>query len=138
MRKIIFLILITTYFSFAQNVKKVEQYNYGKNGIEYIAKTKSGKTIIISTFNSRPTIKDEVAVNVFNYYRENDPKDGDKITIIANGAVVIGTCNIKIKGTLTSVEFHYESVAWNNGLTEVYKNPNTTLPSTSTVADNDD
>lgn len=130
--------LMTTCCMFAQNTKKVEQYNYGKNGIEYIAKTKSGKTIIISTFNSRPTIKDEVAVNVYNYFKEKAPQDGEKITILANGAVVVGTCNIKVKGTLTSVEFHYESVEWKTGLTEVYKNPNTITPSTTSIADNDD
>jgi hypothetical protein len=135
MRKIIF-ILLSTYCTYAQSSKKVEQYNYGKNGIEYIAKSKSGKTIIVSTFNSRPTIKDEVAVNVFNYFREKLPQDGDKITILASGAVVKGTCYIKVKDKLTSVEFHYETVEWNTGLTEVYTNPNPTT--TTSIANNDD
>lgn len=136
MRKIIFILLLSTYCTYAQSSKKVEQYNYGKNGIEYIAKSKSGKTIIVSTFNSRPTIKDEVAVNVFNYFREKAPQDGDKITILASGAVVNGTCYIKVKDNLTSVEFHYETVEWNNGLTEVYTNPNPTT--TTSIANNDD
>jgi hypothetical protein len=136
MRKIIFILLLSTYCTYAQSSKKVEQYNYGKNGIEYIAKSKSGKTIIVSTFNSRPTIKDEVAVNVFNYFREKAPHDGDKITILASGAVVNGTCYIKVKDNLTSVEFHYETVEWNNGLTEVYTNPNPTT--TTSIANNDD
>ena len=136
MRKIIFILLLSTYCSFAQNARKVEQYNYGKNGIECIAKSNNGKTIIISTFNSRPDIKDEVATNVFNYFRERSPNDGDKITIMANEAIVKGTCNIKVKDNLTSVEFHYETVEWNNGLTEVYSNPNS-INSTS-IANNDD
>lgn len=136
MRKIILISLLSSYCAFSQNAKKVEQYNYGKNGIEYIAKSKSGKTIIVSTFNSRPTIKDEVAVNVFNYFREKAPQDGDKITILASGAVVNGTCFIKVKDNLTSVEFHYETVEWNNGLTEVYTNPNPT--SSTSIANNDD
>jgi hypothetical protein len=136
MRKIIFILLLSTYCTYAQSSKKVEQYNYGKNGIEYIAKSKSGKTIIVSTFNSRPTIKDEVAVNVFNYFREKSPQDGDKITILASGAVVKGTCYIKVKDKLTSVEFHYETVEWNTGLTEVYTNPNPTT--TTSIANNDD
>jgi hypothetical protein len=136
MRKIIFILLLSSYYSFGQNIKKVEQYNYGKNGIEYIAKSKSGKTIIVSTFNSRPTIKDEVAVNVFNYFREKAPKDGDKITILANEAVVNGTCYIKVKDKLTSVEFHYETVEWNNGITEVYSNPE--VHATSVIADGDE
>jgi len=116
--------------------KKGRTIQLWKNGIEYIAKSKSGKTIIVSTFNSRPTIKDEVAVNVFNYFREKAPQDGDKITILANGAVVKGTCYIKVKDKLTSVEFHYETVEWNNGLTEVYTNPNST--NTTSIANNDD
>ena len=136
MRKIILILLLSTYCTYAQSSKKVEQYNYGKNGIEYIAKSKSGKTIIVSTFNSRPTIKDEVAVNVFNYFREKAPQDGDKITILANDAVVKGTCYIKVKDKLTSVEFHYETVEWNTGLTEVYTNPNPT--NTTSIANNDD
>ena len=134
MRKIILILLLSTYCTYAQSSKKVEPYNYGKNGIEYIAKSKSGKTIIVSTFNSRPTIKDEVAVNVFNYFREKAPHDGDKLTILASGAVVKGTCYIKVKDKLTSVEFHYETVEWNTGLTEVYINP----ISTTSIANNDD
>ena len=126
---------MSTYCSFAQNTKRVEHYNYGKNGIDYIAKSNTGKTVVISTYNSRPTIKDEVALNVFNYFREKEPKDGDKITIFANGAVVKGTCNIKVKNNQTSVEFHYETVEWNDGLTEVYTSPK--FNSTS-IANNDD
>jgi hypothetical protein len=128
---------LTTYCTFAQSSKKVEQYNYGKNGIEYIAKSKSGKTIIVSTFNSRPTIKDEVAVNVFNYFRKKAPQDGEKITILANGAVVKGTYHVKVKDNLTSVEFHYETIEWNTGIKEVYTNPNPTISSTS-IANSDD
>jgi hypothetical protein len=135
MRKIIYILLLTTYCTFAQSSKKEEQYSYGKNGIEYIAKSKSGKTIIVSTFNSRPTIIDEVATNVFNYFREKAPQDGEKITILANEAVVKGIYNIKVKGNLTSIEFHYETVDWNNGLTEIYVNPNPTNP--TSIADTD-
>lgn len=135
MRKIIFILLMSTYCSFAQNTKRVEQYNYGKNGIDYIAKSNTGKTIIISTFNSRPTIKDEVAMNVFNYFKEKEPKDGDKITILVNAAIVKGTCKIKTKGNQTSVEFHYETIEWNDGLTEVYTTPKF---NSTTIANNDD
>ena len=136
MRKITFILLLATYCSFGQNTKKVEQYNYGKNGIEYIAKSKSGKTVIVSTFNSRPTIKDEVAEHVYNYFREKAPQNGDKITILASGAIVKGTCFIKVKENLTSVEFHYETVEWNTGLTEVYTNPNSAI--STSIANNDD
>lgn len=127
--------LLSTYSTFAQSSKKEEQYNYGKNGIEFIVKTKSGKTFIISTFNSRPTINDEVALNVYNYFNEKAPQDGEKITINANGAKVVGTFNIKYNGTLTLLEFYYEIVEWKTGLTEVYKNPNAISP--TSIADND-
>lgn len=135
MRKIIFILLLSTYCTYAQSSKKIEQYNYGKNGIEYIAKSKSGKTIIVSTFNSRPTIKDEVAERVFTYFREKSPKDGEKITILATGATVKGTYHIKVKDKLTSIEFHYETVDWNSGLTEIYVNPNPA--NTTSIADSD-
>lgn len=123
MRKIIFIVLLSTLCIQAQNTKRIEEYHYGKNGIEYIAKSNSGKTIIISTFNSRPTINNEVAINLFNYFREKAPKNGDKITILVSDAAVNGTCEIKVKDNLTSVEFYYETVEWKNGLTEVYVNP---------------
>ena len=121
--------------SFAQKHKKVVAYNYGKNGIEYIAKSKSGKTFVVSTFNSRPLIKDEVAAKVFDYFREKLPKDGDKITIITKKALVKGTCHFKVKEDLTSIEFYYETVEWKSGVTEAYTKPATT---TISIADNDD
>ena len=127
--------LLFTCFLFAQKQKKTEEYHYGKNGIEYIAKTKSGKTIIVSTFNSRPAIKDEVALNVLKYYQEKKPLNGDKITILTNGASVNGTLNIEIKNNLTSIEFHYQTVEWKTGLTEVYKNPNTINTAIATSED---
>lgn len=123
MKRITLILLFTCFFAQSQNVKRTEEYNYGKNGIEYIAKSSTGKTIIISTFNSRPTIINEVAMNVFNYFREKAPKSGDKITLQLNDAIVNGTCEIKVKDNLTSVEFYYETVEWKNGLTEVYVNP---------------
>jgi len=133
MKKALFILLLCSYSVFSQN--KVEQYNYGKNGIEYIAKSKNGKTIIISTFNSRPAIKDEVAENVYKYFKENTIINGQKITILANNAKVEGTIFIQTKEQLTSVEFYYATVEWNTGITEVYHNPK--LDSPTTIADND-
>ncbi|MEI7509956.1 MAG: hypothetical protein WCJ62_10890 [Flavobacterium sp.] len=123
MRKIIFILLFSNYCIQAQITKRVEQYSYGRNGIEFITKSDIGKTVFISTFNSRPTIHNEVAINVFNYFREKAPKNGDKITILVNDATVNGTFKIKIKDNLTSLEFYYETVEWKDGLTEVYINP---------------
>lgn len=136
MRKLVLIILISALHSFAQKGKTIQFYNYGKNGIEYIVKNNNGTTVIVSTFNSRPTIKDEVAVNVYNYFTEKAPKNGDTIIISTNNAVVKGNCYVRIKGTLTSVEFHYETVEWKTGLTEIYNNPN--LENPSSIAVNDD
>jgi len=132
----IFILLISSYFSYSQSIQKVEPYQYGKNGMEYIVKSSTGKMIVVSTFNSRPTIIEEVAERMYVYFRDKNPNDGDKITLLTNDAVVKGTCYIKTKDHLTSVEFFYESVEWNNGITEVYQNPQ--APVTSAIADSDE
>ncbi len=126
--------LLTSFYSLAQTTKKTTNYSYGKNGIEYITKSKD-ETVVVSTFNSKPKIKDEIAINVYYYYKEKNPKSGNKISITANGATVKGTYFINKKGTLTAVEFHYEKIEWTNGLTEIYVKPNTTI--TASIAEND-
>lgn len=126
----VLFMLVTSFCSFAQNTKKVERYSFGKNGIEYITKSDLGTTIV-STFNAKEIIKDEVAINVYNYYKAKTPKNGEKISIIAKDAVVIGTCFIIKNGSLTSLEFHYEKVEWKNGLTEIYSKKNTATASTA-------
>jgi len=136
MRKMVLFMLVTSFCSFAQNTKKVEHYSYGKNGIEYITKSDLGTTIV-STFNSRPEIKDEIAINVFNYYKAKSPKNGEKITILAKDAMVLGTCYITKNEKVTSIEFHYEKVEWKNGLTEIYSKKNTTTAATF-IAESDD
>jgi hypothetical protein len=136
MRKMAFLLLATSYFSYSQSIQKVEPYQYGKNGMEYIVKSNSGKMVVVSTFNSRPTIIEEVAEKMYIYFRDKTPNDGDKITLLTKNAIVKGTCYIKTKDHLTSVEFYYESVEWDNGITEVYHNPD--VPVTSAIADSDE
>jgi hypothetical protein len=42
MKKIIFIALITTYASFAQNSKRIVEYNYGKNSVEFKDKDNNG------------------------------------------------------------------------------------------------
>ena len=88
--------------------------------MELIVKYKS-ETFIVSTYNSKKVIKDEVAQKVYDYFKSNTIKTGDTINIIANDACVTGKCFITKKGNLTSINFYYETIKWNNGLTEVYK-----------------
>ena len=118
----IFLIL-SSFCAFSQGPKVVSEYSYGINGIEFFENSSSGKTVIVSSFNSKPTIKKEVAKKILNYFREVHPKNNDVVQIVADEAVVNGVLYIKTNGNLTSLEFYYQTVNWNSGLTEVYKKP---------------
>lgn len=118
-----FLLTLSCCFAFAQGPKLIEEYSYGINGIEFFENSSSGKTVIVSSFNARPTIKKEVAKKILNYFKEINPKNNDVVQIIADDAIVNGVLYIKTTGNLTSLEFHYQTVDWNSGLTEVYKKP---------------
>lgn len=52
----------------------------------------------------------------------------------SNGVLVNGTCKITSVEKLTSIEFYYESVERENGITEVYVNPNQSQPTLSQTA----
>jgi len=124
MKKILLLILFLTSTLHAQKSKEIKYYNYGKNGIEFIVKESNGTTIIVSTFNARPSIKNEVALNVLRYFDEKHPNNGEKIKIETKEAVVEGIFNVVYKENLISIEFHYEIVIWfKKGIKEVYLNP---------------
>ncbi|WMW78275.1 hypothetical protein RF683_02190 [Flavobacterium sp. 20NA77.7] len=124
MKTTVLLILFLVSSLHAQKSNEIKYYNYGKNGIEFIVKEAGGATIIISTFNARPSIKDEVALGVLRYFDEKHPKNGEKIKIETKEAIVEGTFNVIYKENLISIEFHYETVIWfKKGLKEVYDNP---------------
>lgn len=120
MRIYLILLLLATQLLFSQKEQQVSTYKYGYNGMELIVKQKS-ETVIVSTYNSKKVIKDEVAQKVYDYFKSNTIKTGDTINITANDACVTGKCFITKKGKLTSINFYYETIKWNNGLTEVYK-----------------
>ena len=120
MRINIILLLLATQLLFAQKEQQVSTYKYGYNGMELIVKYKS-ETFIVSTYNSKKVIKDEVAQKVYDYFKSNTINTGDTINITANDACVTGKCFITKKGNLTSINFYYETIKWNDGLTEVYK-----------------
>jgi hypothetical protein len=130
MKKItVLMLLIAFQFASAQinnsasANSKVTTYKNGYNGMEYIVTSKK-ETIIVSTFNSKLDIKSEIAEKIYNYYnqnKDNSYQDGDTITIHGNDAKVTGKFVVTKKGKLTAVEFYYEKVEWNSGLTELYK-----------------
>ncbi len=98
-------------------------YKYGHNGMELIVTTKK-ETIIISTFNSKLAIKDEIAEKIYNYYKNNKGasiESGDTVIINGDKAKVTGKCIVRKNGKLIVVEFYYEKIEWHSGLTELYK-----------------
>ncbi len=109
--------LFLAQFSFCQ--VSVNTYKYGYNGMELIVKSNT-ETIIISTFNSKKVIKDEIAQKVYDHFKNSQLNSGDTISIQGNNAIVTGKCFIIRKQKLTSINFYYEKVEWNNGLIELY------------------
>lgn len=120
MLKYLLVLLLGVHFSYCQEKLSTSTYKYGYNGMELIVKS-SKETIIISTYNSKKTIKDEIAKKVYDQFKSNEFKTGDTICLAANEAKVTGKCFITKKGKLTSLNFYYERVEWNSGLTEIYK-----------------
>lgn len=117
MKNLLFLVLLTTHLSFAQG--NVSAYQYGQNGMELIAKSKTG-TIIISTFNAKMTIRQDIAQKIYALYQNNKIKHNTVITVSGKEARVMGKCVVKKKHNLVCVEFYYDKVFWNNGAVEVY------------------
>lgn len=120
MKKIVLSIFLLTQITFAQDDKKIQTYNHGYNGMELIAKN-SKNVVIVSTFNSKPTIREEIAQKVYSLFAENKLQDNTKYTINGDQANVTGKCIIKKRNNLIAVEFYYEKVEWYSGLIEVYK-----------------
>ncbi|WP_396212354.1 hypothetical protein [Flavobacterium sp.] len=118
MRKIVFLYFLVSQFALSQSKSAPVIYKYGQNGIELIAKN-NNETIVISTFQAKVTIKEEIAAKLFSYYQQNKDKESGVITIEGDKAKITGTYTVKKKGTLTSVDFRYDKVEWQDGLVEV-------------------
>jgi len=109
----------------SQQKNEIKTYNYGHNSIEIISKQKDS-TIIVSTYNAKMDIRKEIAQEILNLYLDKKLKNNKSQIIIGKEASITGDCIITQKGTLTSIEFYYEKVDWNNGLTEYYANPKAT------------
>ena len=121
MKKVLLGLLVVTCFAFSKSDKTVETYNYGQNGMELVARSTKG-VIIVSTFNSKMTIRQDIAKKLYNLYLDNKLQNNKKITVEGLEANVTGKCLIRKKNSLTTVDFYYEVVDWNSGLKEVYKN----------------
>lgn len=88
--------------------------------MEYIAKSKKG-TVIISTFNSKMTIRQDIASKIYKMYVDQKLKNESKVTVFGEEANVTGRCVIRKKSNLTAVDFYYETVEWSSGQKEIYK-----------------
>ena len=120
MKKLILSIVLLTQIAFAQEKKKIETYSFGQNGVELIAKS-SKDVVIISTFNAKMNIREEIARKVYSLYAENKLETNKKYTISGNEASVTGKCVIRKKNNLIAIDFYYEKIEWYSGLIEIYK-----------------
>lgn len=121
MYKIIFIFLIG-YTSVFSQTNKVVTYDHGHNGMELVV-TKKNETVIINNFNAKMAIREDIAEKVLALYNENNLTSNTNITVVGNEAKVTGKIIIEKKDKLTSINFYYEKVEWNSGLTEIYKKP---------------
>lgn len=123
MKKVLVGLLIVTCFAFSKGEPKIETYNFGQDGMELVARSKKG-VVIVSTFNSKMTIRQEIARKIYDLYVANKLQTNKKITVEGSEADVTGKCVIRKKNTLTAVDFYYEVVQWDSGLKEIYKGEN--------------
>ena len=119
-RILIMIVVLISQISIAQSPKR-EFYKNGQNGIELISQSKSG-TVVISTYNAKMTIKDEIAQNFYQKYLKNEVKTDSIMVIVGRTAKVTGKCKIVKNAKLTSVHFYYEKVEWASGLIEEHSN----------------
>ncbi|WP_396150107.1 hypothetical protein [Flavobacterium sp.] len=117
MKYLLFLVLISTQLAFTQET--ILTYQHGQNGMELIANTKTG-TMVVSTFNAKMTIRQDIAYKLYTLYQQNRIKHNAVVTVLGKEAKVIGKCFIKKKHNLTSIEFYYDKVFWHNGIVEVH------------------
>jgi hypothetical protein len=121
MKKVLFGLLIVSCFSFSKGEPKVVTYSYGQNGMELVARS-CNSLVIISTFNSKMTIRQEIARKIYDLHVANKLQNNKKITVDGFEADVTGKCVIRKKNNLTAIDFYYEIVEWDSGLKEIYKN----------------
>ncbi|MDN3677953.1 hypothetical protein QWY90_11600 [Flavobacterium paronense] len=120
MKKIFFSLLVMSCFAFNDGDTKMQTYSYGHNGMEFVAREGKGM-IIVSTYNSKMTIRQDIAYKIYQLYANDRLTSGPKTTICGDEADVTGKCIIRKKDNLISLDFYYELVEWKSGLKEMYK-----------------
>lgn len=101
--------------------KKIEYYENGQNGIEMISKSKFGLVVIVSTYNAKLSLKNEVAKLFYERYQKNNNINDSILKLKTKDALVIGKCKISKKAKVTNIDFYYQRVEWTNGLIEEHK-----------------
>ena len=112
--------MVISCFAFTEKETKIETYSYGHNGMEFVARSNGGM-IIVSTYNSKMTIRQDIAYKIYQMYANDRLTIGPKTTICGDEADVTGKCIVRKKNNLISVDFYYELVEWKSGLKEMYK-----------------
>jgi hypothetical protein len=119
MKKVLISLLVMSCFAFNEGDTKVQTYSYGHNGMEFVAHSGEGM-IIVSTYNSKMTIRQDIAYKIYQLYANDNLTVGSKITICGEEADVTGKCVVRKKDNLVSLDFYYELVEWKSGLKEKY------------------
>lgn len=104
-------------YAYCQTKSSPIKYKYGENGIELIAKD-NFETIVVSTFKSKLSIKDEIAEKIYAFYKQNKNKKKAILSIDGSKAKITGIYTVKKNGKLVAVDFKYEKIEWENGLVE--------------------
>ena len=99
---------------------RTEYYKNGQNGIELIAK-QNDNTIIVSTYDSRPSLKEAIAKAAFDLYNRKIVLKDKILTIKTPEALVTGNCKIRIIEKCTNISFYFQKIVWNSGLTEIHE-----------------
>jgi hypothetical protein len=120
MKILLTVVLFVSSLSFSQK-NKILTYENGHNGMELIVESKA-ETIIFSTFNSKPEIKEDIVQKLYALYLENKLFDNQNVEIIGKDACVRGLCKIFKSNKLISINFHYFTIRWNSGIEEIWKN----------------
>ena len=120
MRKFIVILLFAAQLVSSQERQIVSTYHFGHNGMEFIAQSKKGM-VIVSTFNSKMGIREDIASKVYAMYLDNKIESNKKITVNGDHADVTGKCVIRKRDGLVVVDFYYEIIEWCSGIKEIYK-----------------
>ncbi len=103
MKILLAVLLLVSALSFSQK-DKILTYENGHNGMELIVTSKT-ETLIFSTFNSKPEIKEDIVQKLYALYLENKLLDNQNIEITGKDASVSGLCKIIKKNKLVASIF---------------------------------